>query len=448
MSKMSSVPTKQHIRASFRDAVFTNLNIGMAESYFCAFLLALGISEVISGMGTVIPQFIGVVFQLFSIRSFFRKYSLKNRLLLFLGLQALTMIPLIIIGWYKISSPLLAIGVLGVYWACLLSLNPPWNRLMGHTVPNRFRIKFFSIRNQFGQFSVFIGLLTSGLFLYWAEARNIELQVFVGIFVFGFFLKLSSWLEIKFNHNNYEIPPGNEPRLPFREFLKRLKGTEQGKLIRFLFFFYITVHFSAPYFNPYMLKKLNFNYIEFMCITATAYFGRVMMFKVLQRKAKSRHINAILLFSTIGIATSPLWWAVSQNYWWLMAVELLSGCYWAGFELATILLYYQKIDDRERTSIITYITFLNTTGMIIGTSLGALFMKALPPTWNIYITLFALSTFLRFVVIIFTPHIDFRGQIPQLFSFNRVFSVIAPFGAFTRPIFGKIKKKKTDSEKK
>ena len=179
MSKMSSVPTKQHIRASFRDAFFTNLNIGMAESYFCAFLLALGISEVISGIGTVIPQFIGVVFQLVSIRSFFRKYSLKNRLLLFLGLQALTMIPLIMIGWYKISSPYLVIGLLGIYWACLLSLNPPWNRLMGHTVPNRFRIKFFSIRNQFGQFSVFIGLLTSGLLLYWAEAKNIELQVLV-----------------------------------------------------------------------------------------------------------------------------------------------------------------------------------------------------------------------------------------------------------------------------
>jgi hypothetical protein len=131
-----------------------------------------------------------------------------------------------------------------------------------------------------------------------------------------------------------------------------------------------------------------------------------------------------------------------------MTVEFLSGCYWAGFELSTILLYYEKIEDRERTSIITYITFVNTTGMIIGTSLGALFMMALPASWDLYISLFALSTFLRFVVIIFTPHVNFRGQIPQLFSFNRVFSVIAPFGAFARPIIGKIKKKKNEGDKK
>jgi hypothetical protein len=230
--------------------------------------------------------------------------------------------------------------------------------------------------------------------------------------------------------------------------LKRLKGTEQGKLIRFLFFFYITVHFSAPYFNPFMLKKLQFNYIEFMVIVATAYFGRVFMFKILQKQAKSRHINFILLISTMGIATSPLWWSLSQNYWWLITVEFLSGCYWAGFELSTILLYYQKIEDKERTSIITYITFLNTTGMIIGTILGALYMKFLPPSWNTYAALFATSTLLRFIVIIFAPHVSFKGQIPQLMSFNRVFSAIPPFGAFTRPFLGNIKRKKSGVEEK
>jgi len=114
MSKTALITTKQHIRSSFRDATFTNLNIGMAESYFCAFMLALGISDVISGLGTVIPQFIGVLFQLLSIRSFFRQYSLKNRILLFLAIQALSMIPLILIGQLKINSAFLTIGVLGL----------------------------------------------------------------------------------------------------------------------------------------------------------------------------------------------------------------------------------------------------------------------------------------------------------------------------------------------
>ena len=447
MSKTALISTKQHIRASFRDATYTSLNIGMAESYFCAFMLALGISEVIAGLGTVVPQFIGVIFQLFSIRSFFRRYSLKNRLLMFLTVQALSMIPLIMIGWMQINSAGVVIGVLGIYWASLLSLNPPWNRLIGHTVPSKFRLKFFSIRSQFAQSSVFIGLIASGLLLYWAKDKGHELQVFVGIFIAGFVLKSFSWYEVKKNHQDYDLAPGSEHRVRFRDFIKNIRHTDQGKLILFLFFFYITVHFSAPYFNPYMLSKLKFNYLEYMLVTSIAYFGRVFAFRILQKKAKSRHINKLLILSTIGIATSPLWWSLTQNYWLILGIEFLSGCYWAAFELSTILLYFQKIDDRERTSIITYITFLNTTGMVIGSMLGAWFMKSLPIGWDNYLALFAASTILRILVIMFAPHVNFRGQIPKLMGLSRTFGVVPSFSSLARQ-FIRSDKRNSDDEKK
>jgi MFS family permease len=446
MSK-NPVPTKQHIKASFRDACYTSLNIGMAESYFAAFMLALGISDVIAGLGTIIPQFIGVVFQLFSIRSFFTQYSLKKRLILFLSLQSLSMIPLILAGIFKINSPVMIIAILGLYWASLLSLNPPWNRLMGHTIPERFRLKFFSIRNQFGQLSVFTGLISSGFLLHWARDQKLELPVYVGIFSFGFILKWLSIMEIKANHIDYQIAPGSEQRLKLRHFLKRMRGTDQGRLIGFLFFFYVAINFSSPYFAPFMLTKLRFNYLEFMTIASVSYFGRLMMLRVLQKFARARHINTILLFATIGMSASPLLWTVSQKFLWIVMIEFFSGCFWAGFELSTILLYYQKIEDRERTSVITYITFLNTTGMICGSLLGALFMKILPTSWDAFLTLFMLSTFLRIAVVIFAPQVDFKGQIPKLISFNRVMSVRPPFGAFTRPIVGKITKRKSEDKK-
>lgn len=445
MSK-NSVSLKQHVRASFRDATYTNLNIGMSESYFSAFMLALGISEVVSGLGTIVPQFIGVIFQLLSIRSFFTQYSLKKRLVLFLTLQTFAMIPLILAGIFKINSPYLIIGMLGLYWGALLSLNPPWNRLMGYTIPVPFRLRFFSIRSQFAQFSVFIGLIASGLILYWAKDAGKELQIYVGIFSIGLILKCLSIYEVRFNHNDYSLAPGSEHRVPLRDFLKKLQGTDQGKLITFLFLFFVTVHFAAPYFNPYMLKRLKFNYVEFMGIVSISYFGRVFMFKLLQKRARPKHVENILLFSVIGISTSPLLWAVSQHYWWIAGVEFLSGCYWAGFELSTILLYYQKIDDRERTSVLTYIALLNTTGMLLGSLLGALFMKILPTSVDHYLTLFAVSTFLRICLVVFAPQVNFKGQIPKLISFNRVMNLRPPFGVLTRPIVGKVKKKKNDEK--
>lgn len=439
MSK-TPVSTKQHVRASFRDATYTNLNIGLAESYFAAFMLALGIPQVVAGFGTVAPQFIGVLFQLLSIRSFFTQYSLKKRIILFLILQASSLVPLIVAGIYRINSPFLIIGILGIYWASLLSLNPPWNRLMGHTVPEAFRLRFFSIRSQFAQFSVFLGLILSGVALYYAEGN--ELPVYIGIFTVGVFLKCLSIYEFSFNHKDYDLAPGSEHRVPLRVFLKRLQGTDQGRLITFLFLFHASVYFSAPYFNPYMLGQLKFNYLEYMGITSTAYFGRVFIFKILQKWARPKHINGILLIATLGISTTPISWAISQNFWWIIGIEFLSGCFWAGFELSTILLYYQKIDDRERTSIITYITLLNTTGMFLGSSLGALFLRLLPTNWDGYLTLFTLSTFIRLALIIFAPQTNFREQIPRLISFNRITSVLPPIALLTRPFIGKKKKRK------
>lgn len=362
--------------------------------------------------------------------------------MLFLTLQAFSMVPLIMAGIFKINSPVFIISILGIYWACLLSLNPPWNRLMGHTIPTRFRLRFFSIRSQFSQFSVFVGLITSGLILYWARGHGLEMPFYVGIFIIGFGLKCLSWFQIKNHHIDYTLEPGSEPRLRLRDFLKRLRQTDQGKLITFLFLFYVSVYFAAPYFNPFMLKRLQFNYLEYMAITSISYFGRVLMFRILQKKAKARHVDKILLFSTIGISTSPLLWALSQNYWWIAGVEFMSGCYWAGFELSTILLYFQKIDDRERTSVITYIALLNTTGMLLGSLLGASFMKVLPPGWDQYLTLFTVATLLRIGLVMFAPQVNFKGQIPKLIASRRVLNVMVPSGLLSRPLLEKSKKKK------
>lgn len=392
----------------------------MVESYFAAFLLALGVSEVSTGMGIVIPQFIGVTFQLLSIRSFFTKYSIRRRLIIFLSCQAMAIIPLIFAGVFHLKTFWILIPFLGLYYAALHSLNPPWNRLIGGTVPASFRMKFFSIRNQFGQFSIVVGLVIMGLILHSKDKKDV-LPLFVGIFCLGLVLKALSIYEISKNHNDYVPKEGLEKRIRFRDFVKRIKNTDQGKLIVFLFFFYFCVHFASPYFGPYMLKHLKFSYLQYMLITASSYTGRVLMLRTLQMKARRSHVDKILLISTFGIALSPFCWTFTQNYLWIMFIEFISGCAWAGFELSLILLYYQKIDDHERTSVLAYIALINTTGMLIGSSLGAVFMKNLPSSWNVYPSLFIVATCLRLTLVMFSSQLSLKKQIPlkNVFGFYK-----------------------------
>ena len=133
---------------------------------------------------------------------------------------------------------------------------------------------------------------------------------------------------------------------------------------------------------------------------------------------------------------------MTENYFCAFLLALGISEIVAGFELSTILLFYQKIEDHERTSIMSYITFFNITGMVIGSLSGALMMKWMPIDWNPYLSLFMISTFLRVSVVFLTPHISFKGNIPKLISYNRVFLTRAPYGALSRPIVGKIEERK------
>jgi MFS family permease len=416
MDQSKSLTLKNHINSSFRDGFFTNANVGMAESYFIAFMLALGLSEVAAGLSIILAQFIGVLSQMLVLKPSLAVASLRKRLLIFLPLQAVAFVPLIFMGLEKKSSPGIMVICLGFYWFNLLSLNPPWWRLMGHTIPRTYRLRFFSYRNLLCQLATFFGLGLSGILLYLVKPRGLELAAFVGIFIIGFLFKVFSWMEIKFRHRDFIVPAGDENYLTFTAFLKGLRNTEQGKLITFLFFFYVTVHSSASYFNPYMLGPLGFNYIDFMVVIGVSYFGRVIGSRVMQKRAKPHQMNQILFIVTLGIALNPFLWVISRNFGWILMIEFVSGLNWAGLELATSLLFYQRIKDQDRTSIMTYISFIQVGGMALGCSIGALFLHLLPTSWDKFLVLFLFSTCFRLFGFVFSPHFKYRKEMPELWA--------------------------------
>jgi MFS family permease len=413
--KVTSPPRlRSHILASYRDGIFTNGNIGLTESYFVAFMLALGLSEVSAGLSIVLAQFLGVVVQVAVLPYTRRLTSLKHRLLIFLPLQALAFIPLILMGALQKSSAPSMILTLGFYWFSLLSLNPPWWRLMGHTIPKLFQRRFFSYRNLLCQLSVFIGLIASGLALTWGRSVDRTILVFLGIFGTGFLLKLLSWIEIRYFHSDFIIDEGEENFLSFKEFLKSLRGTQHGKLIQFLFFFYVTVHTSALYFNPYMLGPLGFSYVKFMSVLGISYFGQVAGSRFMQKRVRNHQMNAIIFIATLGIAINPLLWSISRHFGWILFIEFISGINWAGLNLAVSLLFYQRISDQNRTSIMSYVGLVQTTGMALGCGIGALFLNYVPVNGDKFLGLFLFSTSVRLLGFVFSPRLKFKEMMPVL----------------------------------
>jgi len=400
----------QHVRASLRDSVYTNLTVGLGESYFAAFMLALGLGETIAGAGKIIPMFIGVCIQMFAIRGPFRRMGLRSRALGFVIVQALTFPLLAAVGLYRIADAPIVLGLLAIYWAAGLSSLPPWNRLMGETIPARFRLKFFALRNAWGQLAVLVGLLASGFFLS-SVSKEQQMPIFVGLFLICALLKVFS-VQALGQHREAPIGAGGEVRVRFRTFVKNLKGSDQGRLVKFLFAWYVVVQIAGVYFDPYMLSHLGWEPLKYTGVIAMSFVGRIVMLRLLRAWARPSQMSWVLFMGCLGIAATPLWWSLSQSYPWILVVEFICGASWGAFELATVLLYFERVKDEERTSIMTYISFSNTLGMIIGVSIGAWVLQNWPAEKNPYQAMFLISSTLRFAVLLAMPSIKLREAWP------------------------------------
>jgi MFS family permease len=412
----------QHVRSSLRDSVYTNLATGLGESYFAAFMLALGLSETISGAGKIIPMFIGVCVQLFAIRGPFRRLGLRLRAVSFVIVQALTFPLLAFLGLYRLADAPIVLGLLAVYWAAGLSSQPPWNRLIGETVPTRYRLKFFALRNAWGQFAVLLGLVSSGALLA-IVPKHEQLPVFVGIFLLCGLLKVLSARALR-QHRDAPLAELREEHVGFRDFARSLRRTEQGKLVRFLFAWYVVVQIAGVYFDPYMLGYLGWSPVKYTGVIATSFVGRILILRWLRSRTGPRQMSWVLFFGCVGIAATPLWWSISQFYPWILVGELMCGASWGAFELATVLLYFERIKDEERTSIMTYIAFSNTLGMVIGVAIGAALLQNWPPEKNPYQAMFLLSSALRFIVLLAVPAIRMRDAWPLLATQARSIFVV------------------------
>jgi hypothetical protein len=82
-------------------------------------------------------------------------------------------------------------------------------------------------------------------------------------------------------------------------------------------------------------------------------------------------------------------------FWYLVAVQVLSGLALGAYELATCLLVFDTIPDRERTSVMTTYNLLNSAA-VAAASFGAFVALGYAgATWVVYAGLFVALTLAR-----------------------------------------------------
>ena len=364
--------------------------VGLGESYLPAFVLALSASELAAGLVATVPMLIGAVLQLGAPLLVDRLQSYRRWVIACAVIQALSFLPLIgmaAIGRISLVWTFLAASV---YWAANLGMGPAWNAWAETLVPLRIRSRFFARRARLGQLGLLLGFAVGGLLLESGTQIERTAEAFALLFLIAAASRFRSTYFLRVQRE--PVPPAatNGPAA-LRSSFSAGRGNLAGPVLRFVLVMQMATWFAGPYFTPYMLVHLRLSYVEFMLLTCTVFLTKVIVLPWMGDVCRRAGAVRVLAISGLLAATVPMLWLISTNLLYLFIIQAFSGTVWAGFELATLLLFFEKIPVRQRVATLTLFNLANAIAILIGSCLGAVVLTALGGTAKAYLFLFLCS---------------------------------------------------------
>lgn len=386
-------PLRRSLRASVIDGSVYSLMVGLGETYIPAFVIAVGLGEIISGLVAALPMLAGAAVQLASPVGVRLVNSRRRWVLVSAVTQALSFLPLAgaaLAG--RISAPAVLL-IATWYWAAAMSAGPAWNTWMGILVPPRIRARYFGVRSVFAQVFVFAGLLAGGAILHAADAAGRRLDGFVVIFALACLLRFVSayFLSIK-----YEPPARVETdRMLSWADLRGLPGSPEGRLLAYMFIMQTATYLAAPFFTPYLLGRLQLEYGVYVVVLAASFLGKAIMLPLWGRFARRFGTKPLLWLGGFGVVPVSVLWVLSDAVPYLVALQLVAGFAWAAYELGTFLLLLETIPHERRTTMISLQQLLNAAAIVLGSTIGAWLLARYGQTVQGYFLLFGLSSMAR-----------------------------------------------------
>jgi MFS family permease len=423
------------LRASVLDGAFFSVMIGAGETYVPAFVLALGMGDVVAGLVATVPMLIGAFLQLASPWAVRQLGSHRRWVVCCATTQALSLAVLPLCVLINGKSIWLVFVATTLYWAAGLATGPAWNTWVESLVPKRLRARFFAARTRVCQVGTLTSFILSGLLLQYYSGYDQFLWAFSVLFSVAATCRfLSAWCLSRHRESNGEPAYAH---VGISEVLGRLRGHTGARLLVYLLAVQTGVYISAPYFTPYMLVQLHFSYWQFVTLTATAYFARILFLPLWGKVAHEGGARRLLWIGSVGIMPLAGLWLVSSDFHYLVVLQFFAGMTWSAYELAMMLMFFETIPRSERTSLLTLYNLGNSTAMVAGACLGAVLLRsfgAIPATYGL---LFALSTLVRLATLLLLrkiPKVHFHPVQPA----TRSLTLRPSAGAIENPILPSI----------
>lgn len=384
------------LTVSVGDATSFGVMVGVGETYIPAFVLAIGLGEIFAGLITTIPLLIGSLLQLISPWGVERFRSHRRWVAVCAGLQGLCFVPLIIAACVGRISPVMAMAVTSLYWGAGLATGPAWNTWIGRVIPRPIRANFFARRSRLQQIATFAGFLLAGISLQMVGRGSEAVPMFAALFLLAGLCRLVSTGCLWLQSEPQPIPAG-AGRFSFRHAAAQFTGGPTSGLLWLAVSMQAAVYISGPYFNPYMLKVLNFSYAGYAILLGTSFVAKFACLPLWGRYAHRHGAQRLMWIGSFGLIPLAGSWVFSDNYIYLVSVQVISGAAWGAYELALMLLIFETIPERDRTNVLTLYNVANSVALVLGSAVGAVVLMIGDVSKGSYLWVFGLSTCVRLI---------------------------------------------------
>jgi MFS family permease len=419
------------MRCSIGDAASYSMMVGIGETYFAAFALALGTGETFAGLIATLPMLAGAALQLATPWALRRFGSYRTWVVLCACLQAASLLVMPIAAFFTATTAAAAWVFVAAtaYWAASQATGPAWNTWIEEIIPKRVRANFFACRARISQICTLVGFVAGGLALHLAHhnlapagGQTWLFVSFAAIFLIG---AACRFLSAGFLTQQSEPSAGRYQTRPvsLTQIVSTTSGDVGGRLVLYLLAVQTAVQISGPYFTPFMLGEERMSYLSYMLLIGICFLGKAIALPMWGRVAHYSGARRLLWIGGVSIVPiAGLWlasdafdtwrtpltlhlgsftftWELSGEFVYLGSIQLLSGIVWAAYELAMLLMFFEAIPRQDRAGVLTFYNFGNAAALVLGSIIGAAILQLLGENHQAYLILFGISSLARLATV-------------------------------------------------
>jgi MFS family permease len=370
----SSEPSRRY---GLRDGACQAITQGSGEQYLSAFALLLHASPFQLSLLSALPQLIGTVAQVASVKLL--RWFPDRKALILAGTvgQAFAWVPILLLPLlFPDTGPWLVIAGTALYFACTQFTTPTWNSFIADHLDQHERGAYFARRATIMASLSFAALCVAGWLLSLWQQHALAWIGFALIFTLAGVARMCSAMALSkvqdVHHTSHaDTTPG------FRTFLT---GTSLS-FRRFLLFsglMHAAVLIAAPFFVLYMLRDLHLAYWSYGTWLAAGILGQLLTLGAWGRFADRFGNKALLSVTGFMVPFLPMCYLAGTNLPFLFCVNFLGGVTWGGLALGLQNYVFDAVRPADRAKAVATYSTINALGWCVGALVGSWLVILLP----------------------------------------------------------------------